>query len=53
MIDTFTKAGVEVVSMSKDDFDAWMKVAESSSYKQFAEKVKGGDELLKKALAVE
>jgi len=53
MIDTYTKAGVEVVSMSKDDFDAWMKVAQDSSYKNFAEKVKGGDELLKKALAVD
>lgn len=52
MVDTFTKAGVKVVSMSEDDFNAWMKVAEGSSYKQFAEKVKGGDELLKKALAV-
>lgn len=53
MVDTFTKAGVEVVSMSSDDFDAWMKVAQESSYKNFAEKVKGGEELLKKALAVE
>lgn len=53
MIDTFKKANVEVVSMSKDDFDAWMEVAKASSYKNFAEKVKGGDELLKKALAVE
>ncbi|NYT79323.1 TRAP transporter substrate-binding protein DctP [Alcaligenaceae bacterium] len=53
MIDTFKKANVEVVSMSKDDFDAWMEVAKASSYKNFAEKVKGGDELLKKALAVQ
>ncbi|MFW7342993.1 TRAP transporter substrate-binding protein DctP [Pollutimonas sp. H1-120] len=53
MVDTFTKAGVKVVSMSKEDFDAWMKVAQASSYKQFAEKVKGGDVLLKKALAVQ
>src|SRR5690606_25539673 len=52
MIDTCTKAGVKVVTMSKEDYDAWMKVAEASSYKNFAEKVKGGDELLKKALAV-
>ncbi|TEA79741.1 TRAP transporter substrate-binding protein DctP [Allopusillimonas ginsengisoli] len=52
MIDTFTKSGVKVVSMSQEDYDAWMKVAEASSYKNFAEKVKGGDELLKKALAV-
>src|SRR3546814_6672523 len=53
MVDTFTKAGVKVVSMSKEDFDAWMKVAKASYYKQFAEKVKGGDELLNKAMAVQ
>ena len=53
MVDVFTKAGVEVTTMSKADFDAWMKVAQASSYKNFAEKVKGGDELLRKALAVE
>src|SRR5690606_29205229 len=53
MIDAFTKAGVQVVTMSKDDFDAWMEVAKKSSYKNFADKVKGGDELLQKALAVQ
>jgi TRAP-type C4-dicarboxylate transport system substrate-binding protein len=53
MVEAFKKAGVEVVEMSKADFDAWLKVAEQSSYKNFAEKVKGGDELIKKALAVE
>ncbi|NYT44488.1 TRAP transporter substrate-binding protein DctP [Alcaligenaceae bacterium] len=52
MVDTFTKAGVQVVTMSEADFNAWMDVAKSSSYKNFAEKVKGGDQLLKKALAV-
>lgn len=52
MIDTFTKAGVEVVSMSPEDFNAWMEVAKTSSYKNFSEKVKGGEELLNKALAV-
>jgi len=53
LIDTFKKAGVEVTSMTKADFDAWLAVAKASSYKNFAEKVKGGDELIKKALAVE
>jgi len=52
MIDTFKKAGVKVVSMSPEDYDAWMKIAKESSYKQFAEKVKGGDRLLEAALAV-
>jgi TRAP-type transport system periplasmic protein len=53
MIDTFTKAGVKVVTMNKDDYAAWMAKAKESSYKNFSEKVKGGDKLLKEALAVQ
>lgn len=53
MVDTFKKAGVEVVEMSKADYDAWLAIAKDSSYKNFAEQVEGGDELIKKALAVE
>ena len=52
MVDTFKKAGVEVVTMADQDYQAWMKIAQESSYKNFADKVKGGEELLKKALAV-
>ena len=51
--DVYEKAGVEVVTMSADDYQAWMDIAKASSYKEFAEKVKGGDELLEKALAVD
>lgn len=53
LIDTFKKAGVEVVEMSASDYDAWLKVAQASSYKNFSDKVKGGDELIKKALSVQ
>jgi TRAP-type C4-dicarboxylate transport system substrate-binding protein len=53
LIDAYKKAGVEVTEMTKADFDAWLAVARTSSYKNFAEKVKGGDALIKKALAVE
>jgi TRAP-type C4-dicarboxylate transport system substrate-binding protein len=53
MIDTYKKAGVEVVEMSKEDYDAWLALAKESSYKNFAEKVSGGDKLIEKALAVE
>ncbi|QIB35486.1 TRAP transporter substrate-binding protein DctP [Ancylobacter pratisalsi] len=53
LIDTFKGAGVEVVEMSGADYDAWLKVAQESAYKNFSEKVKGGDELIKKALAVQ
>lgn len=53
MIDTFKKAGVEVVEMSKADYDAWLEVAKETSYKNFAEKVESGEELIRKALSVE
>jgi TRAP-type C4-dicarboxylate transport system substrate-binding protein len=53
MIDTYKKAGVEVVEMSKADYDAWLELAKQSSYKEFAEKVPGGDKLIEKALAVQ
>lgn len=53
LVDTYKAAGVEVTQMTKEDFDAWLEVAKASSYKNFAEKVKGGDELIRKALAVE
>ncbi|MGF7159942.1 TRAP-type C4-dicarboxylate transport system substrate-binding protein [Rhodoligotrophos appendicifer] len=53
MIDTYKKAGVEVVEMSSSDYDAWLELAKTSSYKNFAEKVPGGDKLIEKALAVE
>ncbi|MBW8286011.1 MAG: TRAP transporter substrate-binding protein DctP [Rhizobium sp.] len=53
MIDTYKKAGVEVVEMSKADYDAWLAVAKESSYKNFAANVPDGDKLIEKALAVE
>ncbi|HSM19318.1 MAG TPA: TRAP transporter substrate-binding protein DctP [Hyphomicrobiales bacterium] len=53
MIDVYKQAGVEVAEMSKEDYEAWLDVAEESSYKEFAEKVPGGKELIEKALAVE
>lgn len=53
MVDTYKKAGVEVVEMSKEDYDAWLELAKQSSYKNFAERVEGGDALIEKALAVQ
>lgn len=53
MIDAYKKAGVEVVEMSKEDYDAWLAVAKESSYKNFAANVPDGDKLIEKALAVE
>jgi len=48
----FKKAGVKVVTMNAKQFDAWKKIADQTSYKNFAEKVPGGKALLDKALAV-
>jgi TRAP-type C4-dicarboxylate transport system substrate-binding protein len=53
MIDAYKKAGVEVVEMSKADYNAWLDLAKQSAYKNFAAKVPGGDKLIEKALAVE
>lgn len=53
MIDAYKKAGVEVVEMSKADYDAWLEIAKQSAYKNFADKVEGGDKLIEKALAVQ
>lgn len=53
MIDVFTEAGVEVVTMTPEDFDAWLKIAKETSYKTFSEEVEGGQELIEQALAVE
>ena len=51
-VETFKKAGVKVVTMNDKQFEAWKKIADQTSYKNFAEKVPGGKELLDKALAV-
>ena len=53
LVETYKKAGVEVVSMSGDQHKAWVELAKDSSYKIFAEQVPGGKELIEKALAVE
>jgi len=53
MIDVFTKAGVEVIEMSREEFDAWLDVAKKSAYKKFSENVEGGARLIELALSVE
>jgi TRAP-type C4-dicarboxylate transport system substrate-binding protein len=53
LVDTYKEAGVEVVSMSKEQHAAWVATAKDSSYKIFSENVPGGKELIEKALAVE
>ena len=53
LVDTYKKAGVEVVKMNEDQYKAWLEIAQRSSYKSFAEDVPGGDVIIEKALAVE
>lgn len=53
MVDTFKKAGVEVVEMSDAQAKMWRNIANKTSYAEFGKKVKGGDALIQKALAVE
>ena len=42
----------QVVEMTEEQADAWKAIADKTSYKAFSEKVKGGKELIAKALAV-
>ncbi len=53
MVDTFKKAGVEVVEMTAEQAAAWKKIADETSYAHFSNKVKNGKELIEKALAVQ
>ncbi len=53
MIKKFEEAGVEITSMSKADYDAWVEIAKQSSYKNFATKVPNGQAIIDAALAVE
>jgi TRAP-type transport system periplasmic protein len=52
MVATFKKNNVEVVTLTPVEYDAWVKIAEESSYKQFAAEVPDGKKLIDEALAV-
>jgi TRAP-type C4-dicarboxylate transport system substrate-binding protein len=49
---TFKDHGVEVVTMTPEEYDAWIAVAKESSYKEFAAEVPDGQKLIDEALAV-
>src|SRR5919202_4088331 len=53
MVDTFKKNKVEVVTMSPQEYQAWIKIAQESSYKEFAAEVPDGKKLIDAALAVQ
>jgi TRAP-type C4-dicarboxylate transport system substrate-binding protein len=52
MVETFKANKVEVVTLSEAEADAWRAVAQKTSYKEFADQVPGGKELIEKALSV-
>jgi TRAP-type C4-dicarboxylate transport system substrate-binding protein len=52
LTETFKKNNVEVVTLTPDEYNAWLKIAQESSYKQFASEVPDGKKLIDAALAV-
>ncbi|SHF85007.1 TRAP-type C4-dicarboxylate transport system, substrate-binding protein [Modicisalibacter ilicicola DSM 19980] len=53
LVEVFKENGVEVVTMSPENYQAWLDIAQQSSYKTFAENVPDGQALIDAALAVE
>jgi TRAP-type transport system periplasmic protein len=49
----YQSAGVQVHDMNEEQFKQWREVAKSSAFKDFAERVKNGQDLLDMALSVE
>ena len=52
MVAAFKKNNVEVVTMSPEEYDAWVKIAQESSYKQFSSEVSDGKKLIEMARSV-
>lgn len=52
MVDVFKQHKVEVVTLTDAEADAWRAVAQKTSYRNFANQVPGGKELIEKALSV-
>jgi TRAP-type C4-dicarboxylate transport system substrate-binding protein len=52
MVNVFKKNNVEVVTLTPAEYDAWIKVAQQSSYEEFAKEVPDGKKLIDEALAV-
>jgi TRAP-type C4-dicarboxylate transport system substrate-binding protein len=46
LIEAYTKAGVDIHYMNQDEFNAWLKFAQETAWKNYAESVPGGQELL-------
>ncbi|HKQ28329.1 MAG TPA: ABC transporter substrate-binding protein, partial [Burkholderiales bacterium] len=52
MVKVFKDHKVEVVTLTPAEYDAWIKVAEKSSYAEFAKDVPNGKKLIEEALSV-
>lgn len=52
LADIYAKAGAKVYDMNQASFNKWREIAMASAFKDFAEKVKNGQQLLDMALAV-
>ncbi len=50
LIAAYTKAGVQIHYMTQDEFNQWLAFAKKTAWKNFAENVEGGQELLNLAL---
>ena len=50
LIETFTKAGVEIHYMNQAEFNQWLEFAKETAWKEYAQTVDGGQELLNLAL---
>jgi TRAP-type C4-dicarboxylate transport system substrate-binding protein len=51
-IKAFKDHNVQVISLSDDEYKAWLDVAKKSSYAKFAKDVPNGQKLIDEALAV-
>ena len=52
MVKVFKQHNVEVVTLTPAEYDLWLKVAEKSSYAEFAKEVPNGKKLIDEALRV-
>ncbi|MBS0337229.1 MAG: TRAP transporter substrate-binding protein DctP [Proteobacteria bacterium] len=52
MVKTFRDHKVEVITLTPAEYDAWVKVAQGSSYAEFAKEVPDGKQLIDAALSV-
>src|ERR1041384_696064 len=52
MVKVFKDHKVEVITLSPQEYDEWLKVAQKSSYAEFAKEVPNGKKLIDEALSV-